>query len=299
MRIASAMETMEPSILGYDIMLRRLTTICDKYPLFLLLFPPTPAEHLVHHGLSNSSSTAVFFINNTMSHSSDPFSGTLPASAPPEFIEKIEEDSIELDTDQSSDHSPQIKEKGQAFVTVNAEGEEELIADDDPRVKGLPSYVRKVVSLTDNPTLPMITFRYFLLSFLFVAPGAFLEQMNSFRTTFAPYSIFFVQIASNYVGVWLAKVLPAWGIRIPFTPWSFNLNPGPFSVKEHVLVTITAASGATVSLGFAPLAISEAYLGQPVHPAKSIFFMWAIVGTGMSYAALARQFLIYDPVYPW
>jgi hypothetical protein len=27
--------------------------------------------------------------------------------------------------------------------------------------------------------------------------------------------------------------------------------------------------------------------------------MWAIVWVGYSYAAIARQFLIYDPEYPW
>jgi OPT oligopeptide transporter protein len=228
------------------------------------------------------------------SHASDTFSHRLP-----ELANKREDDDLALDTDHSSDHSPPITGKTQVFFPATEGGEEELIADDDPRVKDLPPYVRKVVSLQDDSTLPTLTFRYFLLSFLFVAPGAFMEQMNSFRTTSAPYSIFFVQIASNYVGVWLAKVLPAWDIHVPFTPWSFNMNPGPFSVKEHVLITITAASGATSNLGFAPLAISELYLGQPVNAAKSIFFMLAIVWTGMSYAALARQFLIYDPVYPW
>ena len=182
---------------------------------------------------------------------------------------------------------------------VAGDGEHEAIPDDDPRVKDIPPYVRRVVSFEDDPTLPTITFRYFLLTFLFVAPGAFLSQMSRFRTTFAPYSVFFVQIACNYVGVWLARLLPAWEIRVPFTKWSFNLNPGPFSVKEHVLVTISAASGATYNLGYTPIAMSEVYLGYQVNPAVAIFFMWAITWTGYSYAAIARQFLIYDPQFPW
>jgi hypothetical protein len=62
---------------------------------------------------------------------------------------------------------------------------------------------------------------------------------------------------------------------------------------------ISAASGATYNLGSTPIAMSELYLGEVVHPAKALFFMWAIVFTGYSCAALARQFLIYDPQYPW
>ncbi|KAF4126212.1 oligopeptide transporter [Geosmithia morbida] len=176
---------------------------------------------------------------------------------------------------------------------------EEAIPDDDPRVRDIPPYVRRVVSLTDDPELPTLTFRYFVLTIIFVSPGAFLSMMSHFRTTYAPYSVFFVQIASSYAGVWMAKYTPAWTVKIPLTPWKFSLNPGPFSVKEHVLITISAASGATYNLGYAPVSMAELYFGQKVHPAVAIFFMWGIVWTGYSFAAIARQFLIYDPQFPW
>lgn len=185
------------------------------------------------------------------------------------------------------------------IYTLGQDGKEEVVTEDDGRVKDIPPYVRRIVSFTDDTTLPTITFRYFLLVFLFVTPGAFLSQMAHYRTTYAPYSVFFVQIASNYVGIWLARILPEWNVKVPFTKRSFSLNPGPFSVKEHVLVTISAASGATYNLGYTPISMSELYFGQKVNPAVAIFFMWAIVWVGYSYAALARQFLIHDPYYPW
>ncbi|CAM1502651.1 Fc.00g074270.m01.CDS01 [Cosmosporella sp. VM-42] len=190
-------------------------------------------------------------------------------------------------------------EKLPLYTLTNADGEEEVVPEDDARIRDIPPYVRRIVSFQDDPNLPTLTFRYFLLTILFVAPGAFLSQMSHYRTTYAPYSVFFVQIATNYVGVWLAKILPAWEIRIPFTKWSFNLNPGPFSTKEHVLVTLSAASGANYNLGYTPISMSELYFGQPVNGAVAVFFMLAITWTGYSYAALARQFLIYDPQYPW
>jgi len=149
-------------------------------------------------------------------------------------------------------------EKPPFLYTTEKDGEnEDGIDDNDPRVKDIPPYVRRVVSYSDDPTLPTLTFRYFVLSIVFVVPGAFLSMMSHYRTTYAPYSIFFVQIASSYVGAWMAKILPAWKVRFPFTSWSFSLNPGPFSVKEHVLITITAASGATYNLGYTPISLGE------------------------------------------
>jgi OPT family small oligopeptide transporter len=169
----------------------------------------------------------------------------------------------------------------------------------DPEIAALPLEVRQLVSLTDDPTLPTITFRYFLLSVIFVVPGAFLSQMSHYRTTQAPYSVFFVQIACHYVGHFLARWLPALTIRIPLTKWAFSLNPGPWSIKEHVLVTLTAASGATYNLGYAPISLAELFYGERVNPAVAIFFMFAIVWIGYAFAAIARQILLYDPSFIW
>jgi hypothetical protein len=85
------------------------------------------------------------------------------------------------------------KEKAGVYFITNPDGVEEAIGDDDPRLDGLSKYVRKIVDFHDDPNLPTLTFRYFLLSIFFIVPGAFLSQMSHFRTTSAPYSVFFVQ----------------------------------------------------------------------------------------------------------
>jgi OPT family oligopeptide transporter len=171
--------------------------------------------------------------------------------------------------------------------------ESDEFADDDEAVRDLLPAVRRIVSMTDNPEELTLTFRYFVLSILFIVPGAFLSQMSYFRTTSAAYSVFFVQIASNYVGQWLAKVLPNKKIL------GINLNPGPWCTKEHVLVTLSAASGATYNLAYAPVSIAELYFGEPMNPGIAVVFMWSVVVTGYSFAAISRQFLLYDPQYPW
>lgn len=51
------------------------------------------------------------------------------------------------------------------------------------------------------------------------------------------------QIAVVPLGHLMARTLPK---RVIFegTKWEFSLNPGPFNVKEHVLITIFANAGA-------------------------------------------------------
>ncbi len=215
-----------------------------------------------------------------------------------------EKTAVSQNASKDSIHTPTselVKEKVLSEYESNELGGEDIKdkTEEDAALKDLPWHVRRIVSLHDDTTLPTITFRYFLLVFLFIPPGAFLQQLNMFRTTSAPYSIFFVQIAASYMGDWLAKTLPAKEVKVPFSNWSFNTNPGPFSVKEHVLVVIAAASGATYNLAWTPLALSELYFNDRINPAIWILFMLAIVWTGYSYAAIARQFLVYDPQQPW
>ncbi len=170
---------------------------------------------------------------------------------------------------------------------------EELPAD----IAELPKIVREAVTFEDDPSTPIVTFRFFLLSIIFIAPGAFLDTMNSYRTTSAAYSVFFVQIASHYTGKWLARVLPSKEVNLGFV--KFNLNPGPWSIKENVLVTLAAASGATGNQGTTSIALSELFYNDVTHPAVAIFFMWCINLTGYAYAAIARNFLLYDPQFVW
>ncbi|KAI1211648.1 OPT superfamily oligopeptide transporter [Annulohypoxylon truncatum] len=215
------------------------------------------------------------------------FTSALPADEPP----------ISRRPTSTQDDGGHHKDK--LAIEEAVEFDVDLENEDDPEISQIPPEVRRIVSLHDDPTLPTLTFRYFLLSVIFVIPGAFLSAMNSFRTTYAPYSVFFVQIAGNYVGLWLARVLPNRQIRIPYTKQSFNLNPGPWSVKEHVLITVTAASGATGNLAITPIALGDLYFNTRVHPAAAIFFMWSIDAIGYAFAAIARQVLLYEPAYPW
>ncbi|EMG47498.1 OPT4 Oligopeptide transporter 4 [Candida maltosa Xu316] len=168
----------------------------------------------------------------------------------------------------------------------------------EPDVAELPKVVREIVPLEDDPTIQVVTIRYFILSVIFIIPGAFIDTMNSFRTTSAAYSIFFVQIASHWCGKWLARVLP--NKQIKFGRFiNFNLNPCPWSIKETILVTITASSGATGNLGTNAIALADLFYGEVVSAPKAIFFMWSIVFLGYSVTGFVRNFVMYEPKFTW
>lgn len=167
----------------------------------------------------------------------------------------------------------------------------------DSDLDDLPQAVRETVPLTDDPSVPVLTFRYFVLATLFIVPGAFIDTIGSFRTTSVAYLIFFVQIAAHWAGKWMARVLPHKEVNLRL--FTFNLNPGPWSIKETALVTITAKSGATGNLATNALALVEVYFDTKVPAWVAMGFMWSIVFVGYSYAAIAKRVVSYDPQFQW
>lgn len=57
----------------------------------------------------------------------------------------------------------------------------------------------------------------------------------------AAFPVFFVILVSQPLGRLLARVLPDY--TVPLGRYSFTLNPGPFSIKEHAIIGIAANSG--------------------------------------------------------
>lgn len=116
-------------------------------------------------------------------------------------------------------------------------GEEEV--NDSP----IPQ-VRLTVPPTDDPTQPALTFRTWALGLISCAVLAFVNQFFGYRQNQLSVSSVSAQILVLPVGRLMAAWLPSTPIRIPLTKWSFSLNPGPFTQKEHVLITIFASAGA-------------------------------------------------------
>lgn len=112
--------------------------------------------------------------------------------------------------------------------------------------------VRLTVPNTDDPNLPVWTFRMWFLGLLSCGILSFLNQFFSYRTEPLVITQITVQVATLPVGHFMAAVLPKRKFRVPgLGSKTFSLNPGPFNMKEHVLISIFANAGSAFGSGSA------------------------------------------------
>lgn len=71
----------------------------------------------------------------------------------------------------------------------------------------------------------------------------------------------------------MAATLPTKQMRVPFTKWSFSLNPGPFNLKEHVLITIFAGCGASGVYAVNIITIVKAFYNRSLHPVAAMLLV--------------------------
>ena len=107
--------------------------------------------------------------------------------------------------------------------------------------------VRLTVPTTDDISLPVWTFRMWTLGLLSCALLSFLNQFFSYRKETLIITQITVQVATLPIGRLMASVLPTTKFRIGSR--EFSLNPGPFNMKEHVLITIFANAGSAFGNG--------------------------------------------------
>ena len=96
--------------------------------------------------------------------------------------------------------------------------------------------VRAAVANTDDTTIPVNTFRAW---FIGICWAILIPGLNQF---------FFFRFPSVTIGGIVAQLLSfpvgrAWAAYMPNkTIFGVHINPGPFTVKEHVLITVSSSS---------------------------------------------------------
>lgn len=109
----------------------------------------------------------------------------------------------------------------------------------------------------DDPTLTVWTFRMWFLGILSCGVLAFLNTFFSYRTQPLIISMITVQVAALPIGKFMAKVLPMRKFKIG--SWEFSFNPGPFNMKEHVLISMFANCGAGTAYAVSIVTIIKAF----------------------------------------
>ncbi|PKI65707.1 hypothetical protein CRG98_013896 [Punica granatum] len=173
---------------------------------------------------------------------------------------------------------------------------------DDDEVSPIEE-VRLTVLNTDDPTLPVWTFRMWFLGLLSCGLLSFLNQFFAYRTEPIIITQITVQVATLPIGRFMATVLPTTTFRFPgLGDREFSLNPGPFNMKEHVLISIFANAGSAFGSGSA-YAVSIVNIIKAFY-GRSISFVagWLLIITtqvlGYGWAGLLRKYLV-EPAHMW
>ncbi|KAF5942717.1 hypothetical protein HYC85_020359 [Camellia sinensis] len=140
--------------------------------------------------------------------------------------------------------------------------------------------VRLTVSNTDEPSLPVWTFRMWFLGLLSCVLLSFLNTFFAYRTEPLIISMISVQVATLPIGRFMAKVLPSAKFRVPgLGSAEYSLNPGPFNMKEHVLISIFANAGSGFGSGAAYAVGIVDIIKAFYHREISFFASWILVIT--------------------
>ncbi|KAI9322283.1 OPT family small oligopeptide transporter [Dichotomocladium elegans] len=149
--------------------------------------------------------------------------------------------------------------------------------------------VRAIVPNTDDPTLPVYTFRMWFLGIIFAAALAFVNMFFWFRQNAMTVSALVIQLISYPIGKFLEKVIPR----------SRFFNPGPFNIKEHVLITIMANCASGTAYAIDILTIQRVFYGVDIGYGGGILLVWTTQLLGYGMAGFLRPYLVYPPSMVW
>ncbi|CAI2166429.1 11728_t:CDS:10 [Funneliformis geosporum] len=150
--------------------------------------------------------------------------------------------------------------------------------------------VTAAVFTKDDPNLPCLTFRFWVMSTFFTSLGAAISQFYYFRPNIGYFSIFFVVLVSNYIGKWMAALLPTRKFRI--WRWEFSFNPGPFNIKEHVCITVAASTGGVSAYATDIIAIQELFYHQTINFVTGFLLLMSTQILGYGLAGFLRKYLV-------
>lgn len=163
-----------------------------------------------------------------------------------------------------------------------------VLEDDSPYPE-----VRSAVANTDDPDIPVSTIRSWTLGLTWAILISGLNQFFFFRYPSVTITGIVAQLLIFPLGRIWAKVVPNFKI------FGHELNPGPFSIKEHVLATIMAIVGAYSAYATDIVAVQRVFYNQNYN----FSYQWLLVMStqliGFSIGGIARRFLVQPPSMIW
>ncbi|XP_078430059.1 oligopeptide transporter 7-like [Wolffia australiana] len=157
--------------------------------------------------------------------------------------------------------------------------------------------VALTVPVTDDPDTPVLTFRMWVLGTFSCVLLSFLNQFFWYRKEPLSISSVSAQIAVVPLGRLMASSLPS---RLFFkgSRFEFSLNPGPFNVKEHVLITIFANSGAGSVYAIHVVTAVKIFYRKHMNFFVSLLVVFTTQVLGFGWAGIFRRYLV-EPAAMW
>ncbi|KAL5518599.1 hypothetical protein ACEPAH_282 [Sanghuangporus vaninii] len=158
--------------------------------------------------------------------------------------------------------------------------------------------VRAAVSNTDDPNMPVNTFRMWFLGILITLVVSGVNQFFSMRYPTVYVSGIVAQLVALPCGKFLERVLPSTRFRTFGYVWSFN--PGPFNIKEHTLITVMASVIANGVYATDVVAAQRLYFNQNWDVGYQLLLCFSSQLLGYACAGVVRQFLVWPAamIYP-
>ncbi|KAJ1547631.1 hypothetical protein HK405_005327 [Cladochytrium tenue] len=152
-----------------------------------------------------------------------------------------------------------------------------------------------VVSRTDDPTIPALTMRTWILGVFFGFLYALVNTLFTFRTNQITVSPFIAVLLSYPLGHGMAYILPKVSVF-----GLFSLNPGPFSVKEHALIYVFVSACTSPAYALYNI-IGQRYqlYEESLSVAACVFFGITTQCFGYGLAGICRRFLVRPAAMLW
>ncbi|KAF8342569.1 OPT oligopeptide transporter [Cantharellus anzutake] len=157
--------------------------------------------------------------------------------------------------------------------------------------------VRAAVSNLDDPTMPANTFRMWILGLLFTIIIAGLNQFFSLRYPSVTITALIAQLLALPCGKVMELVLPTTEFKI--LGCKFSLNPGPFNIKEHVLITVMANVVWGRAYATEVVAAQWKIYGQSWGFGYQMLLVLSTQLLGFSFGGLLRRFLVWPASMIW
>ncbi|EGO00748.1 hypothetical protein SERLA73DRAFT_167007 [Serpula lacrymans var. lacrymans S7.3] len=149
--------------------------------------------------------------------------------------------------------------------------------------------------------MPAMTIRMWIVGLLLSMVGGALNVFFNFRQPAPSVSPMALLLLSYPVGKFLAFVLPITTYRLPRFLGSveFSLNPGPWNIKEHVLVFIMANVAIGPAYALNAIVVAQINYGIYYNYWFSVLLVLATQLTGFGLAGMCRRFLVWPASMVW